>query len=418
MDRPRYTHDDINLRERALGTSSNASVVRRERRNFNRAKRRPSIEIANDFIEMDFKALIDADRMASMSKRELRKFEKKRRKVAKNRHPLVRATLTLAALVLVASGCVYMWWSSSISPVDPKDTKTRQFDVDKGASTAAVANALKRSGFIRNTLAFNVYMKFHGGIIQAGTHMLSPSFDLGKVVKNLATAETDEVDITIPPGLTLKELRENFKKYDYTDDEIDEAFNKQYDSPVLADRPSGATLEGYLYPDTYRVYAGDDLSILIQKALDKMNAEVLSNDFQTKFKENGLNLHKGITLASIVTKEVTSYDDQRKVAGVFYRRLNAGMPLGSDTTFMYAYAQGLCDTNTSKCNSIYNTRIYKGLPPGPIDNPSLSALKAVADPEIGTAMYFVSGDDGKTYFSDTLDQHNQAVAAHCTKLCK
>lgn len=388
------------------------------RSNPSKVSRRPSMDIANDFIEMDFKAVMDADRMATMSKRERRKFERKQRKACKPRHSFVKIVASLMTLIVILGGCGCLWWSTSTNPVDAKDTNTRQFDVDKGTSTAEVAEALKRSGFIRNTLAFKLYKRLHGGVIQAGTHMLSPSYDLAKVVKTLATAETDEVDVTIPPGLTLKELRENFKKYDYTDDEIDAAFAKQYDSPVLADRPAGATLEGYLFPDTYRVYAGDDLSVLIQKALDKMNSEILSNNLGVKFQQNGLNIHEGITMASIVTKEVKDPTDQRKVAGVFYKRLSNGMNLGSDVTFKYAYAQGLCSQDNSKCDSVYNTRIHEGLPPGPIAIPTLSALRAVANPEIGTAMYFVAGDDGKTYFSDTLDQHNQAIANHCTKLCE
>lgn len=385
--------------------------------------RRPSVEIARDYVELDFKAVIDADRLKSMTPEERKAAELAAKRAARKQlspkcwHALRIALCVVVVLVLVCS-TVVTWWNVSTSAADAKDITVRQFVVDKGSSSMSVATALQRAGFIRNAIAFCIYVKLYGGNVQAGTHMLSPSFTLAKIAQTLASSTGTEINIQIPPGLTLDKLKDNFKKYDYTEQDVTAAFSKKYDNPILADLPKDASLEGYLYPDTYRVRAGDKLDVVINKALNQFYKVAKSNGILEGFKKHGLNIHKGITLASIVTKEVKDPSDQKKVAGVFYNRLTQGYNLGSDVTFKYAYAQGLCSTNSSKCDSVYNTRINKGLPPGPIANPSLSALKAVANPDSMTAMYFVAGDDGKTYFSDTLDQHNKAIAAHCTELCK
>ena len=385
--------------------------------------RRPSVEIARDYVELDFKAVIDADRLKSMTPEERKVAELAAKRAARKQlspkcwHALRIALCVIVVLVLVCS-TVVTWWNVSTSAADAKDITVRQFVVDKGSSSMSVATALQRAGFIRNAIAFCIYVKLYGGNVQAGTHMLSPSFTLAKIAQTLVSSTGTEINIQIPPGLTLDKLKDNFKKYDYTEQDVTAAFSKKYDNPILADLPNDASLEGYLYPDTYRVRAGDKLDVVINKALNQFYKVAKSNGILEGFKKHGLNIHKGITLASIVTKEVKDPSDQKKVAGVFYNRLTQGYNLGSDVTFKYAYAQGLCSTNSSKCDSVYNTRINKGLPPGPIANPSLSALKAVANPDSMAAMYFVAGDDGKTYFSDTLDQHNKAIAAHCTELCK
>lgn len=386
-------------------------------------KRRPSVEIAREYVELDFKAVIDAERLKAMSPEERKAMAIKakqalRKKLSPKYWHMLRVAFCVAVVLVMICSTSVMWWNSSTAAADVKDSTVRQFVVDKGASSMSVATALQRAGFIRNAIAFCIYVKLYGGSVQAGTHMLSPSFTLAKIAQTLSSSNGTEISIQIPPGLTLDKLKDNFKKYDYTEQDVTAAFNKKYKNPILADLPAGATLEGYLYPDTYRVRAGDKLDVVINKALNQFYKVAKSNGILDGFKKHKLNIHKGITLASIVTKEVKNPSDQKKVAGVFYNRLNQGYSLGSDVTFKYAYSQGLCDSNTSKCDSVYNTRINKGLPPGPIANPSLSALKAVANPTNMTAMYFVAGDDGKTYFSDTLDQHNKAIAAHCTELCK
>ena len=139
------------------------------------------------------------------------------------------------------------------------------------------------------------------------------------------------------------------------------------------------------------------------------------NNLKEGFKKQGLTLYKGITLASIVQREVLA-PDQPQVAQVFYSRLKQGMNLGSDVTYHYAAdKQGVArDFNLE---SPYNTRKYKGLPPGPISAPGLSALRATANPALGDYLFFVSGDDEKTYFARTNAEHDKNVSQYCHTKC-
>lgn len=381
--------------------------------------RRPSFDIAADYVELNFRPIIAADAEASMSPKELRAKRRAEKKAAHQRRPRwVYGVVAAAVLLVIAGGTALFWWHTSAQAVNLADKSTRQFQIDRGASASEVADSLAKSGFIRSPLAFKIYARLHDSVLQAGTHVLSPSYDLEKTVKTLATAETDEIEVQIPAGMTISEIKKQLKQYDYTDSEIEEAFNKTYDSPILDSRPTGQGLEGYLYPDTYRVYRSDSVDKVIQKALDQFEKIAKANKFEESFKAHGLSLHEGITLASIVTKEVSNSADQKMVAGVFYNRLAAGMNLGSDVTYKYAYNEGLCSDDSPTCDSEYNTRVNEGLPPGPIATPTLTALMAVANPTNSNYYYFVAGEDGKTYYSETEDQHNQAVAEHCGDLCQ
>lgn len=385
-------------------------------------KRRPSFEIAQDYVELNLVPIIEADAEAGLSKRQLRRKRKTEAKKLKQRqHHYLRNSIIFAiVLVVLAVGTAALWWSSSSEPVNAADKNTRQFMVDQGATTDQIADALQRSGFIRNQLAFKLQIRLSGGIIQAGTHMLSPSYNLNDIVARLAKADTDEVDVQIAPGRTLSEIKEDLKKYDYTEAEIDNALNANYTQSILADRPAGATLEGYIYPDTYRVLAGDSAQVVINKALNQLEKVAKDNNLQAGFAAHGLTFYQGLTLASVVAMENKNVNDQKMVAGVFYNRMAAGMPLGSDVTFKYAYKMGLCANNVNgpDCDSSYNTRIHTGLMPGPIANPGLTALQAVANPTTSNYYYFVAGDDGKNYYAETMDQHSQNIASHCTKLCQ
>lgn len=388
-------------------------------------KRRPSFEIANDFVEFNFKPIIQADREDGLSKRQirkLRKIEEDRRAKSAERRKRRYIRNGIVASIVMALGAVaiaILWWNSSTAAVNPAETQVRQFMVDEGSTPNQVAESLRKAGFIRNELAFTIYVRLTSSVIQAGTHMLSPSYSMQEIIHNLTIGNTDEISVTIPPGLRLSQLAKELRKYNYTDEQIDKAFKMDYDFEILKDRPAGATLEGYIYPDTYRVLGGNGPEVVIQKAISQFESVAKSNKLKEGFKAHGLSVYQGITLASIVTKEVQSETDQRKVAGVFYNRLQNNMNLGSDVTYQYAYNEGLCHDNTPNgCESDYNTRIHSGLPPGPIANPSLTALRAVADPEESNYLFFVAGDDGATYYSETADQHNQAVAEHCTTLCE
>ncbi len=326
-------------------------------------------------------------------------------------------SLAIAGLAVLFVAVISLWYFGSLAPVDKSDTTKRQFSVEMGASTEQIANDLRAQGLIRNANVFAIYAKLHNKKIEAGTHLLAPSESTQEIAEKLAAAETDQIAVTIPPGLTLDELRKVFQSYGFTDEQITAAYEKNYDSTVLADRPAGADLEGYIFPETYNINLGDGPDVVIQKSLDELDKRLQNGNLIAKFKQNGLTTYGAITLASIVQKEVSDAETQRKVAGVFYNRLAAETWLGSDVTYMYA-AEKSGAVASPNLDSPYNTRLYKGLPPGPIANMNFSALSAVADPEMSDYVYFVAGDDGATHFSLTEDEHLQNVAKYCTTLCQ
>ena len=386
----------------------------------NPIERKSSFEIADSYVEFNFRPIIEAEKIENMSKTELRHNRKQQKKQKDNqKHYLRNSLYTGFGLAVVVILVGFLWWNNATSPVNRADKDIRQFVVDKGTTNAQVADALVRAGFIKSTLAFRIYTHLHPSTIQAGVHMLSASYDIKKIVSHLSLADADEVNVQIPPGVTINELKSILKKYDYTDEQIEKALSANYDNEILADRPDASSLEGYIFPDTYRVMGADTPSVIIGKSIKQLASMDKKYNLKSKFAERGLSFYQGITLASIVTKEVSNEADQKMVAGVFYNRLNGGMNIGSDVTYMYAYKMGYCAVNTpNDCDSAYNTRIHGGLPPGPIANPSLSALLAVAEPTESDNLYFVAGEDGKTYFSKTADEHNRAVADHCGSLCE
>ncbi|MBR2841239.1 endolytic transglycosylase MltG [Candidatus Saccharibacteria bacterium] len=228
---------------------------------------------------------------------------------------------------------------------------------------------------------------------------------------------------TIRPGETIFDVRQGLIDAGYTASEVDTALSADYDFSFLKERPEGATLEGYLYGETHEFYKDNSASEVIETYLKGMDQVIKDNDLEARYAAQGLSLYEGITLASIVQKEAPTAE-MPTVAQVFLSRLAYGIMLGSDVTVSYAvdkvdpnrqiYGDNVAALTIDSC---YNTRLYRGLPCGPISNPGLSALLAVASPSDTSYLYFLTGDDGLMYYSYTEDEHLQNTAAHCQSLC-
>ncbi len=251
-----------------------------------------------------------------------------------------------------------------------------------------------------------------------------------------AEMEAKTFRFTIRPGETIYDVKKHLLELDrnggnadgemipnYTAEEIDTAFNASYDFDFLADRPAGATLEGYLYAETFEFFSDATVEDILKNYLKKMSDIVAENELASKYAERGLSLYDGITLASIIQKEAPT-SEMPTVAQVFLTRLSYGIPLGSDVTVSYALDTVDPDRQTYVDNqaaltvdSCYNTRLHGGLPCGPISNPGLSALLSVASPSDTSYLYFLTGDDGVMYYSNTEEEHNQNIYLHCQTLC-
>lgn len=328
---------------------------------------------------------------------------------------IISGLLTILVGALVASLFWYQWALSAPS----EDTREVRVVVEPGETAASIANNLHEHDLIRSRLAFNIYTYLSGARpkLQAGGYVLAPNQDARAIVSHLTSGKTDEFNITILPGRTLTELRTQFIRDGFADSEITEAFEATYEHPLLSSKPANATLEGYIFPETYRMNADQGLKELFVRTFDELYNRLQDKKYLDEFARRNLTIHEGLTLASIVQKEVKDPIDQKQVAQVFLKRLGVNMQLGSDVTYMYA-AKQLGVEGTPSLDSPYNTRKYAGLPPGPIANMNPSAIDAVAFPAPGDFLYFVAGDDLKTYFSKTEAEHEANVRAHCTTLCR
>jgi UPF0755 protein len=339
----------------------------------------------------------------------------------KRRWPMKWILAGVGACILIVITALISWYAWALQPLNSHSTEKIRITVKSGDTSSTIAQTLKKSGVVRSATAFRVYAELSRtkNKLQAGGYIVSPAQSISDIIDHLVSGKTDDLNITIPPGVSLLGIRDALQKYGYNDAEITAAFNATYTSALLADRPAGASLEGYIFPETFKVDPNDGLQVLFGRTFDELYGRLQKDGMIDKFKAHGLNLHQALTLASIVQKEVSNPTDQRQVAQVFYKRLSEGMVLGSDVTFIYA-ANQLGVKPSVNLDSPYNTRKYAGLPPGPIANMNYSALQAVADPAPGDYLFFVAGDRedaGKTFFAYTDEEHQKNVATHCHDLC-
>lgn len=322
-------------------------------------------------------------------------------------------------------------------------------EVTAGESVKEIANNLKQADLIRNPMAFELYARINNlhAKLKAGKYSFRKTMSARAIAKQLVNGvvSSDVFNLTILPGTNLlgdkgksqTGIIHQFRTLGYSEEEINQALTKHYDNPVLKglyadetklsnpDIPAKLALEGCLYGETYQFYNHEKLENVITTILNQFNDVVVSNQLEEKFKARGLSLREGIILASIIQKEANT-EDMSGVSMVFQNRLKQGIALGSDVTATYAAdITGVDRTNATNAdilavNSLYNTRKFPGLPPGPIAVPSKAALLAVAEPDNSKAsmLYFLTGDDGLMYYSSTDAEHNQKIRDHCQKLCK
>lgn len=343
---------------------------------------------------------------------------------------LIWAAIALFSLLLVPLIGGIIWYNIQLQPVNESFSEYKKITVMSGSTSGQIGKELEKQSVIKSALAFDICARLNNknNSLRAGTYRLSPSETTPEIIQHLTEGSSlDTFDVTFYYGATLVDKSDTAesKKYDvttvlkragYSDQEIIAAFNATYSGPLFADKPSSVDLEGYVYGDTYRFNAGVSAGDILQKTFEEFYSIIQENNFTQGFSSHGLNLYQGITLASIIQREASNPEDQKKVAQVFYSRLELGMPLGSDVTYQYI-ADKLGIERDTNLDSPYNTRRYTGLPPGPISSPGLTALQAVADPADTDYLYFLAGDDGLTYFAKTFAEHEANIVAHCKVLC-
>ncbi|MEX0881402.1 MAG: endolytic transglycosylase MltG [Candidatus Saccharimonadales bacterium] len=324
------------------------------------------------------------------------------------------------ALILVGGTAVTLriWYSNSLKPVS-SSADSVFFTVTPGNGVHQIAVDLQVAGLIRSISAFGIYVTTNGyrDKLQAGTYRLSPSMSVQAIVAKMVKGDVARDLLTILPGKRLAEIQQIFRKAGYSTAEVKAAFHPAAYSghPALASLPRGASLEGYVYPDSFQKQANTPPSTIVRQSLDEM-AKYLTPDIADGFESQRLSVFEGITLASIVLKETDNETDQPIVAQVLLARLARNMVLQADATAYYA-SDVAGQPRSLSINSAYNTYLHPGLPPGPISNVTKGALRAVANPARSTYIYYFTGKDCKMHYTYTLEEHQAAIAKYGVKSC-
>lgn len=292
--------------------------------------------------------------------------------------------------------------------------------IPNGASVKAIGKKLQDMGLIKASWAFEWYIRNQNlrDQLQAGTYSLRPNQGVKEITIVLTQGKVATDLVTILPGQRLDQIQSSLiNNGGFSAEAVNTALDPELyaNHPALADKPTGSNLEGYLYPDSFQKTADTKPETIVKASLDEMQKH-LTPEIRAAFVRQNLTVHEGVILASIVEQEVSNAKDKPIVAQVFLRRLHENMPLGSDVTAFYGALKA--DQEPSVIfDSPYNTRLHPGLPPGPISNVSEASLAAVANPATTDYLFFVAGDDGNTYFSHTVEEHDALTREHCKTLC-
>lgn len=331
---------------------------------------------------------------------------------------LTIAVIAVAAVVIGGVIGVNMYYKANLKPVNNSQT-TVSVVIPAGSTLDQTVDILVESQVIRKGWVFKQYMVTNNLAqkVQAGTYAIKPSQSSQEIARIITQGKVASALVTIKPAQRIDQIEQALINSRFQPAEVKVALDPATYAghPALVDKPAEASLEGYLYPESFRKDNQTTPQQIVKASLDEMQKR-LTPEVRAAFAAKGLTVHQAIILASMVEREVSADGDRPQVAQVFLKRYSIGMMLGSDVTAFYGAIINGQEPNVFY-DSPYNTRLYTGLPAGPISNVSESSLQAVAYPAKTDWLYFVSGDDGITYFSKTLQEHEALTAQHCKKLC-
>ena len=349
---------------------------------------------------------------------------------------VLRPILVFVCSFVIICGLVYTGWQKVdemfFAPTDSQNQEVVSFSVKSGSSLSAVSKNLEAAGLIHNHTVFKYMADFMGmgQKIQSGDYELTRAMSATEILDQLISGDGKPLTtkITIIPGWTVEDIANylvEIKVLSSADEFLSlcksgEAYNGYYFIEEMIKTGTVSqrkyALEGYLSPNTYEIYTSSSADTLIKRLLTQTEAAYLSG-YDERAQELGLTMDQVFTLASMIEKEAKT-SDFAKVSAVFHNRLKAGMTLGSDVTVKYVSGSQKMSLNDSDLavDSPYNTYTHKGLPVGPICNPSMDAVVAALYPDeqyvAQKYLYFCSAEpeSGKLVFSKTLEEHNKAVS--------
>ena len=338
----------------------------------------------------------------------------------------------------------YQYVQSSLQPVDASSKQYVTVQIPEGANVQTIGSTLEKSGLIKHGVIFAFYAKYKNySDLKSGYYNLQKSMSTEDIIHELqkgGTAEAQEpalASLTIPEGYTIDQIAQavgqlqgEFKEPLTADAFLSKVQDENFISQEVAKYPSlleslptkesgvRYRLEGFLFPATYSIKESTTIESLIDEMLAAMDKTLTPH--YSAIKSKNLTVNELLTIASLVEKEGAKTEDRKLIAGVFYNRLNLGMPLQSNIAILYAQGKlgqkiSLADDAgiDTTINSPYNVYTKAGLMPGPVDSPSLDAIEASINQTKSDNLYFVANvTDGKVYYAATQEEHDRNVAEH------
>jgi UPF0755 protein len=327
----------------------------------------------------------------------------------------------MAVIGVVIGGLVLFGRTQLEAPAAAHGTPVT-VQVASGETVDQVANDLQSRGLIRSSFWFGWFAKFKGlgGSLHAGQFRLDSGMGASAIISRLSTApEVQTVKITFAEGTTATQMAKKVGDSGVgvtADQYLTEVRTGSFSAPFLSGRPAGASLEGFLYPDTYQIPQGSTAHDIVQMQLDDFGHRIgtlLASPPQN------LTPYQLVVLASIIESEARLADDRPKVASAIYNRLAQNMALQSDATV--AYGLGISGREPTaaefKIDTPYNSYLHAGLTPTPVSNPGLPSLQAAAQPAQTPYLYWVADGCGHNHYAVTLSEHDQQVSKYLNSPC-
>jgi len=326
----------------------------------------------------------------------------------------MRKIFLAIVVVLSVASAWYVW---SVSPVDRASEERLAVKIESGTSVRQIAQLLTEKHLIRSPLAFVLAVRFSGkeSDLQAGKFVLRPSMSVGEIIIVLQEGKAEEMLITIPEGFTVRDMDALLTEKGLIEEGDIIACAQTCDFSSFEFLPAveglaerGGKLEGYLFPDTYYVE--------VDGFVDKFFLERLLTTFKHRVVEalgeeigrGGRSLHEIVTMASLIEEETLTDEERSVVSGILWKRYDDGRGLGVDATVRYITGNPSDEITTKdlNVNSPYNTRKFKGLPPGPIASPGFASILAALHPQESSYWYYLHGTDGQIRYAVTNEEHN------------
>ena len=328
---------------------------------------------------------------------------------------LGKILVALFSLMILSVFVGYQYLDDEFNrPANPKADETMRIHIRPGMSFAQILELLEKSNVIRNPGLFRLQARFRGGAknFQAGVYALKASMSPREIYRYLSEGRVVQRTITIPEGYNIREIARTIQRAKLTS--AGEILRISRDPSFLRElNITAASLEGYLFPDTYALPRTATAADLVEAMVARFE-QAFDEPLRRDVVDAGRTVREIVTLASLIERETALAEERAVVSAVYTNRLRIDMALQCDPTVIYALERaGLYEGNLTRDNlrydSPYNTYVYPGLPPGPIAAPGRSALEAAVRPADAGYLYFVSRNDGSHVFASSLREHNRNV---------